>query len=318
MALTGGRGRRIRFFRRDMEDYLGKLNDAHEEYRQRLIETLVDKPVLPALSQSALRLVTLAENENSSLEEVEEVVSLDPGLVTRCLKVASTSAYSRKPISTIGDALMMLGQRQIRHIAFTIEVMNAFGKFSHSPSWREFWLHSLLTARLADTLARAFDQETGREYLAGLLHDAGEIILEREFPEAWNRARPVRPTDPDDTIKPELMHLGVHHATVGAALAQGFNLHPAIIRAIALHHDPPRKKRILKRKAEHRDFLPACLAMADWLAHIAVVSDPDEDRIRPDEQPGWESLAAFKNTWTLDLDLGLELQNARRDLGGLL
>lgn len=317
MPFTGGAGKRVKFFRRDMDDYLDRLNEAHEEYRDRLVETLVERPVLPTLSRSALRLVTLAEDENCSLEDVETVILLDPGLTSRCLKVASTSAYSRQPISTIGEALMMLGQRQVRHIAFTIEVMNAFDRFRHSPSWQDFWLHSLLTARLADVLARAFDLETGREYLAGLLHDAGEILLEREFPEAWNRARPKRPVDPDETVEPEVFHLGVHHAMVGAAIAQGFNLHPAIVRAIALHHDPPRKKRI-KRNAEHRDFLPACLAMADWLAHQAAVAGTEADRILPEEQPGWESLAAFKNTWTLDLDLGLELQNAQRDLGGLL
>jgi putative nucleotidyltransferase with HDIG domain len=310
----------LKKFMEDYIDYIEKLNSAKEPYRGPLASLLRGGIAVPALSATAMKLVALAEDEKSSLEDIEAVISLDPGLVSRCLQIACTSSYSRQPITEIRQALLMLGQRQVRQVAFTSEVMSSLAEFKgdKGDKWEHYWLHSLLTARLADQLARAFNQDTGLEYLAGLLHDCGEIFMARYFPKDWNELRSVEFEDPDDSIEIEDKQFGVNHAQVSAAIAQTLGLHSKIVRAIAFHHSPPHRRWFSIKRATSKDFLPACISMADRLAHLAVQSGTSQQEVQLKEQPGWDTLAAFKPTWDLQLDLGLELQHAQRDLGVLL
>jgi putative nucleotidyltransferase with HDIG domain len=240
----------------DYIDYIEKLNSAKEPYRGPLASLLRGGIAVPALSATAMKLVALAEDEKSSLEDIEAVISLDPGLVSRCLQIACTSSYSRQPITEIRQALLMLGQRQVRQVAFTSEVMSSLAEFKgdKGDKWEHYWLHSLLTARLADQLARAFNQDTGLEYLAGLLHDCGEIFMARYFPKDWNELRSVEFEDPDDSIEIEDKQFGVNHAQVSAAIAQTLGLHSKIVRAIAFHHSPPPPPLVQHQAGDQQGF----------------------------------------------------------------
>ena len=107
----------------DLKKYL-VCNDHEKKWVSKKIIRLLDQDgVIPAFSGSAVKLVDLTINPNVSMEDIEEVIELDPGLTADCIKVASSVRFAARRITSIKQGLMLIGTKEIRRIAFTMGVM---------------------------------------------------------------------------------------------------------------------------------------------------------------------------------------------------
>jgi EAL and modified HD-GYP domain-containing signal transduction protein len=119
------------------------------------------------LSTSSLRaLQTAAEvaNEKITFEELEAIVSHDPGLTVRLLRLLNSAAFSlNRKISTVRDALIMLGERNVRQ--WTLLILLA----GLPASADELLPTALIRARLLEQLARQRgDDEPAGAFVVGL------------------------------------------------------------------------------------------------------------------------------------------------------
>jgi EAL and modified HD-GYP domain-containing signal transduction protein len=119
------------------------------------------------LSTSSLRaLQTAAEvaNEKVTFEQLEAIVSRDPGLTVRLLRLLNSAAFSlNRKISTVRDALIMLGERNVRQ--WTLLILLA----GLPTSADELLPTALIRARLLEQLARQRgDDEPAGAFVVGL------------------------------------------------------------------------------------------------------------------------------------------------------
>ena len=97
--------------------------------RNRLMHQLEqDKLVLPSLPEVALKVQRLAADPNSSMKEISDAITLDPGMAAQMLRLAQTLRYSnpRNPVTTLPDAIVRIGLRGTVNVALSLSVGQLF------------------------------------------------------------------------------------------------------------------------------------------------------------------------------------------------
>jgi putative nucleotidyltransferase with HDIG domain len=180
---------------------------------------------------------------DGSIAEVGKVVAGDVGLSAKLMQVANSSLLGlRRPVATPAQAVQMLGIEMTKAMVLVSEVLTQYDPAPLLPfSIDELWDHSRAVARLAGRIAHS---EAGPgaatdARLAGLLHDIGRLALASQQPEVYKAALGAA-RDGVLLIAAEREILGATHAEVGAYLLGLWGLPPALVEAVALHHDPCR------------------------------------------------------------------------------
>lgn len=193
----------------------------------------------PSPPQVLLRLLQMVDDDDTSLAELARLVEQDPGLCTRVLTAANSPAIRRgQRWSSIESCLMALGTRLVRSIATCLSVQSLFDERSapRTVELSAFWTHSLLIAELSRSLAASSAYPRPDEaYLAGLLHDVGELILLSALGEPYLA---VLASCSSEAALQELEseHFGVHHGEIGTWLADQWQLDAAFADGILFHH----------------------------------------------------------------------------------
>jgi putative nucleotidyltransferase with HDIG domain len=295
-----------------------KPNDARFDWVQDRLWSVLRSSEAPSLSASAMKLMGLLEDENAQMEDLERVIEVDPGLASRCIRVASSVMYGARSISSIQQALMTIGFAEIRRMACAIGVVDSFSRLNIKVDWEKFWLHSVLVGRLTQAIAGHFREVTGAEYLAGLLHDMGKLIVEHNFPKEFETILLKSLERGCGHAVVERHLLGIDHARIGAAMCFVMKVAPSVQDAVGHHHNvfgPLSRVRQLPDKG----FLAACVSLADSLANsIGAGLAGAKPVIDWEKLDAWKYLAAeFNSPAPLDLDLEEEAERAKADLGSL-
>src|ERR1035437_5313182 len=161
---------------------MNKLNA--ENLRSRLLTAK-----LPSPPQTLLKLMQLCQDDEAGLNELAEVIALDPSLCAKVLSVAHSAAYHSADSSqlTLLQACNRLGTELIKVLVIAEMVAQTFNAFlpAGRVDLRHFWKHSLLVALIAKELAQRLGYAASAQaYLAGLLHDIGRLALLVAAPEA--------------------------------------------------------------------------------------------------------------------------------------
>ena len=298
-----------------LEKYL-VCNSPDKEWVKRKLLLLSRDAVIPPFSAPALKLGQATRNPNISMDEIARIVEMDPGLAADCIRVASSAGFAARRIASIQQALILIGMKQIQRIAFAVGVMKKFEHLKAKVDWGQFWLHSVLVARLTEKVAEAYRPSTGSEYLAGLLHDCGKLLLEHYFPEDFD-AIVIRATERAcGHVKVEREFLGITHAQIGAAVCDSLQAHIEVIRAVWFHHDPFDTS--LDGQPDNSKFLAACVSVGDALAnytHTNIFGARIMDENVPfDQLPEWQFLGQYQMSYGLNLDLEAEVAAATKDV----
>jgi len=199
---------------------------------------------LASLPEVAARVIALAEDPHSSASEFDSVISRDPNLAARLLRIANSPYYSvAGEIDTIARAVTVIGTRQIRDLTLGVAAIRAFAGIPvELVSMEDFWVHSLYCAHLSRWLAAGKPRLEDTVFVGGLLHDIGQLLLFIELPEESREALWMVSEGPDDLSMDvaERQVLGFDHTEVGAELARQWNLPQSLLECIAWHHRPER------------------------------------------------------------------------------
>ncbi|MBF0515225.1 MAG: HDOD domain-containing protein [Desulfovibrionaceae bacterium] len=202
---------------------------------------LVEK--IPAFSQSVSRVLSLASDINCSPKVLVEVVSGDPVLTMKILRLVN-SAYFGLPnkITSVHQALVNLGLNTLKHTALSLAMLGVLPRKNDAGlDIDALWLHSLAVGLAARRLAQAKGvpkAESEDYFVAGLLHDVGKLVYASYEPARFARALETAALDQVDLTVPERAELGATHAEVGALLAERWGLAEPLRLALAGHHAP--------------------------------------------------------------------------------
>jgi putative nucleotidyltransferase with HDIG domain len=187
------------------------------------------------------RIDNLINDPRSDLIDIADVISEDPGLSVRLLKIANSAMYSfPSEIDSITRAITMIGTRQLRDLVLATKVMQVFDSIdANVVDMTAFWKHSIATGIMARILA-TYRREPNVEYfyLLGLLHDVGRLIMYMEIPELAIQTVEHSKTNNILLHQAEIALLGYDHAVVGAELLSSWNLPESMHDALRYHHRP--------------------------------------------------------------------------------
>lgn len=213
----------------------------------------------PSPPQVLLRLLQMVDDDGTTMAELARLVEQDPGLCTRVLTSANSPAIRRgNRFRSIESCLIALGTRLVRSIATCLSVQSLFDEraATRTVDLSAFWTHSLLVAELSRSLAGAFGYHRPDEaYLAGLLHDVGELILLSALGEPYLQLLASCPGE-TELSDMEVAQFGVNHGQIGTWLADQWHLESPFADGILFHHLP-----------EEEIDTAAELPQLVWLAH---------------------------------------------------
>jgi len=176
-----------------------------------------------------------------SAEDMGQVISKDPGLSARLLRVVNSSFYGfQAKVDTISRAITIVGIEDLQNLVLATSVID---KFSHIPSelvdMTDFWLRSVQCGVIARLLAKENSVlHCERLFLTGLLHDLGSLVLYYKMPDKSMEV--LLAADYDQRLIGGLEQeiIGFTHADVGAALIESWGLPESLVEAIACHLNP--------------------------------------------------------------------------------
>jgi len=231
---------------------------------------------LKTLPVIAIRIQEVATDAGASANQLAEVVAQDQATSAKVLSLANSAFYgfSRK-ISTIRQAVVVLGFDTIRSLALSVAVYDTFSEPSGVVNFdREaFWMNSIGCGTASRLVAKEMElRDRGTYFSAGLLHDLGKIILDMHSSDQYRdvvaqvaaSGRPARDV--------ELELLDIDHSEVGGLLAQQWKFPEVLVNPISFHHDP---------LSANPEFLRETLVvhLGDILARRADIGMGTESRV---------------------------------------
>ncbi|WP_320169799.1 HDOD domain-containing protein [Maridesulfovibrio sp.] len=220
---------------------------------------------------------------NTSAQQIAEVVGLDVGLSTQLLKLVNSPLYGfPSEISSLVRAVALIGGRELCTLALGLSTI---GYFRDIPpeliDMRTFWLHSLTCAVFSKVIAEQMDGVVPEEmFTAGLLHDAGRLILFKKMPCSAVQTMIHARENFIPLVEAEDMVLGFNHTEVARAMFERWSFPESLIDIIASHHNPS-----LSNHYKEAGILQLAdnLALAVGLADGGMYAIPGVDETLPEK-----------------------------------
>lgn len=231
------------------------------------------------------RLVEVLEHPWSGANDLANVIRDDPGLSVRLLRLVNSAMFSfPRRISTISDAVPIVGTAQLRDLALATSVITIFDDIPEDlVDMDSFWRHSLgvgVAARLIARMRREPNVE--QMFVAGLVHDVGRLILFELLPEESKACMEECRDSGVPLFEVEKDRIGFDHAQVGKTLLDLWNFPAALQEAVLFHHHP-------NRAARYPDEA-ASVHVADITVTAMGVGASGEVRVPPLEVRAWQHL----------------------------
>ena len=242
--------------------------------RKELLDQILESPQLPTLPRIAVRVIELCKSDHSDLEEMVDVISMDPGLVVKLLASVNSSYYGlSREVVTVHEATKLLGIRAVKTltIAFCLSQV-ILEQCPHDFDLDKFWRRCLYSAVAAKSIAERsespFDEEA---FTAGLIQNIGLVAMVQVIGKDYQEL--LKSTGSNHSVLSciEQNQLSTDHAEVGASLAERWGLPRLLADAIRYHHEPERAP---KRDRQLVQMVYLSSLVADALApdQLAVAS----------------------------------------------
>lgn len=203
------------------------------------IEKKIDRFNFQVFPQMLVQVHKVTSDESSSAQDLADIVLKDQALTTKILSIANSAYYGfYGKISTITQAIVVLGFASVKNIAFGLIAYNSLSKLIKEPLLKNFWEHSLATGVCAELLAEKIGyQPTEEALVGGLIHDVGKLMMVQFYPDEYGEVERIMNEQPDAySHVVETSILGVNHCEVGRLLARKWGLPGPLQQVIADHH----------------------------------------------------------------------------------
>lgn len=201
------------------------------------ILALLDEPnALPPVPPVAQQVVRLSEDDNTHASALARVISNDPALAARLLRVANSAffGFSRK-VETVTLAVTLLGFRAVRNMVLALSLKSMFRSFGILE--RRLWAQSVCMGIGSSAAARRTHVASPEEaFVAGLLADSGQAVLLELLRGDYQGMLLTAYREDIDILELERERFGVGHDEIGAALARRWNLPESLEHTIRHHH----------------------------------------------------------------------------------
>ena len=256
-----------------------------------LKELLACGGALPSIPKIIALLLNELDQAEPDLRKISQLINTDPVLTTRLLRLANSAQFQfASKISSVSEALALMGLDQVRSLAAAAAVAGAFTVVP-GIDMNQFWRYSLNVAKLSRTLAGMIRQNQPAAFTTGLIHATGELVMHLGLPkELAALDRQVSPLGLKRAAA-ERKLLGYCYADVGASFGRNWQFPQPIVDALE-HQCVPFENDVYEPMA-------GILHLAAWRARAKEANYGEQELI-----DGFPDVVA--QALGIDIDMALE------------
>ena len=274
---------------------------------------------MPSLPTSVTKVLEICNNLQASPADLNHVISLDPVLVGRVLKLINSAYYGLgQPVTNLARAIIMLGINTVKNLALAsavVEHLSSKSGMGHaSPghavsglNMEGFWRHSLCVGVAAKLLAkiRGIDAKLTEDYFtAGLLHDIGKIPLNAVLSKEYSLTIGIADKERIPLFRAEESSLGLDHCSSGAMISAAWKLDGPVGDVIIHHHNCSGCPK------DHSDVVYSVVA-ANWFASFSGTGFSGDRHIEAVAPYIWEALQVSADIFdVIEKSVAAEIEKA--------
>jgi putative nucleotidyltransferase with HDIG domain len=199
------------------------------------IDTL--KPIPPVAAQ----IMALAEDENSAMSDIADLIIHDPSITASVLKICNAAYFGlSRRVDSVRDAIVLLGLDEIIELV----LLNVTAEnFKDKPDGYglgegELWKNAVLSAYTAKMLAEnhGFGGQKHLIFTAALLKDIGKLIIGRFVAFSYEKINILVRSKGYSFNEAEKEVIGMSHEELGARVGQKWRFGDQLIYIIRHHH----------------------------------------------------------------------------------
>ncbi len=197
-----------------------------------------DLPTLPVVVD---RIISVASDQNTTTEELAEVISYDQGMTNKLLKLSNSIYYAQKTkVETIKRAITVIGFDEIIGIALGMGILSSFtDKSGLTLDMKALWIHGIGVATISKELAKRTNPGIANKiFIPALLHDMGKVIFSVYFKDEYRNVRQLAMEKKRPLYFAENAVFKLDHATMSALLMKRWNFPQSIMLPCRFHHNP--------------------------------------------------------------------------------
>jgi len=180
------------------------------------------------------------------MNDFEEIIKLDPVLITRMLKLVNSPYFGLvKKVDSVSKAVVFMGMKNLRNLVAVEALRDVFHDSDDENkgfSRTNLWYHSATVAILSEMIAKRIFSLEGEDYfLAGIIHDIGLVAEDQVAGDLLRKAFAEYTSSEKSIVEHERETIGTDHCKVGGLLAREWGLPDDVLKAVRFHHDNERK-----------------------------------------------------------------------------
>ena len=210
--------------------------------RVKVAEVIKKVTTIATLPQVTTQIIKTVEDPKSTAQQLHKIVSHDPALVTRILKVVNSAFYGLPgQIGSVERAIVILGLNGVKNIAVAASLGQLFrgSELCEGFTGKDLWTHCIAVAVAARDLAKNLKLNIADEaFLAGLIHDVGILVSLQLYPEKLREVCQAMLAGGTDFCETERSIIGLDHQQLGLGLAEQWKF-PRVCQLVAGYHHQP-------------------------------------------------------------------------------
>lgn len=214
------------------------MSTVNKNTAKALVANIVQLASLPSVYT---RLEETLKNPNHTRDDIARVISIDPALSARTLRIINSSYYAlSNPVQNISTAINLLGEYDLRNLVLVSSIVGSVACLvDEGFDLSKFWCHCIrcgITAKLLAVFKGMPEPELF--FLSGLLHDIGQLVIYKNEPELFATVEWHVSHESEERYQVEQTLLGFDHAVVGSLLISEWGLTMKLKDMIEYHHQP--------------------------------------------------------------------------------
>lgn len=257
------------------ETITSKTPQELEAQQQIVDKAMADVSHIATLPEITLQIIKIVEDPDSTANDLHKIISNDPALCARVLKVVNSAFYGLPgQIGSINRAIVLLGLNAVKNVAIAASLAKLFrgGQLCPEFSAKELWKHSLSVAAGVKLISDKAAIDTPDEaFLVGLVHDIGIMVEMQAMRTKLIEVFEYRAANSVTFLEAERQIIGATHQEFGSALCEKWKFPSTFSSVTGYHHNPTELGKELRT-------LTNIVHVADWMSAKLELGFNDDDQ----------------------------------------
>ena len=196
---------------------------------------------LPTLPGIAIKILEAVKKEESSLQEIADILSTDPTLSAEVLKAINSPFYGLSTkVTSVSHAVNLLGINTVKSLALSFSIVHTLNsEETKGFDYKAFWKDSLIAAVSAKVISkRILPMFSEDAFFLGLIHNLGMLVANQLMADQYKLVIDSMENTKCRLHEAESNILGFNHMELGEYLIDSWHLPKSFSTPTRFHHEP--------------------------------------------------------------------------------